>query len=97
MHETKIDNFILANNIDLEVVLEKSRGGVHYALMRIGLFGQRTYAVCILGDGYALETVGEIEEDALELFDLMMDGGVSPEHVFDVVSDFRREKEMEFS
>lgn len=92
MYRTETENFILSNNIGLEVVRENMSGQAHYALVRIGLFGKTTYGICVLGDGYAMETLGECEEDAVETFELIMKENAAPEHIFDIVTDRRRER-----
>lgn len=94
MYKTETENFILTNNISLEVMREKGSDTAHYALIRIGLFGKITYGICVLGDGYAMETLGENEEDALATFELIMNEGASPAHIFDIVTDRRRERAM---
>lgn len=94
MYKTQTQNFILANNIGLEVVREQEVGETHYALVRIGIFGKTTYGICVLGDGYAMETLGECEKEAEETFELIMREGAAPEHIFDIVTDRRRERSM---
>lgn len=93
MYETGTEAFALCENIGIEVLKEMGVGAARYALIRIGLFGKTTYAVCVLGDGYAFETLGENAEAAEDLFELIAGGQASPEHVFDIVTDARRERD----
>lgn len=89
MYKTRIEKFLLGDNISVSVVKEHGDSSGHYALVKIGLFGMNSYAICVLGDDYALETVGDSLEAAELLFDTAVREGVSPMHVYDVVSDFR--------
>lgn len=93
MYKTQIEKFVVGENIATSVVTEKDNQGAHYALLRISLFGKDSFAVCVLGDGYALETVGEEAKVAQQLFELIVREGASPTHLFDIVTDFRRESE----
>lgn len=94
MYKTQLEKFVVGENISTSVVTEKESKGTHYALVRISLFGKDSFAVCILGDGYALETVGENAKESKKLFDLLVKESAAPEHLFDIVSDFRREGEL---
>ena len=93
MYKTQIEKFVVGDNIATSVVVEKDCGDSHYALLRISLFGKDSYAVCALGDGYALETVGEDVKSAQQIFELIAKAAASPIHLFDIVTDFRRETE----
>ena len=94
MYKTQLEKFVIGENISTSVVAEKESKGVHYALVRIGLFGKDSFAICILGDGYAFETVGENAKKSKKIFDLIVKEMASPTHLFDIVSDFRREEEL---
>lgn len=93
MYKTDIEKFVLGENISISVIREEGEELAHYALLKISLFGKTTYAVCALGDGYALECIGGDEELAGSFFGMLIRENVSPTHLFDVVSDFRRELE----
>jgi len=80
----------MANNIDISVIREQSERMEHYVLLKIGFLGRSTYAICVFGNGYALESVGEDETLANALYETVLRNGLSPEHVFDIVTDFRR-------
>ncbi len=94
MYKTQTKNFLLGENISISVLKETDSGAAHYALLKVGLFGMNVYALCALGEDYAFETVGASLEAAEGLFDTVVAQGVSPTHVFDVVSDFRKEGDM---
>lgn len=93
MFKTQIERFVVGENLSTSVIVEKDGRGAHYALLRISLFGKDSFAICVLGDGYALETVGENERESRKLFELIVKETASPTHLFDIVSDFRREKD----
>ena len=95
MNRTQTEKFSVANNIDLSVVKEISEGKSYYALLKISLLGRNTYCICVLNNGYALESVGENTNDAMELFELLHKLTPSVEHIFDMITDFRRQKELE--
>ena len=94
MYKTEIKNFVLGDNISISVMQERGESGSHYGLLKISLFGRATYAICVLGDGYALECVGENEEDAMGMFEMTVSEKVSPIHLFDIISDLRHESEL---
>ena len=93
MYKTQIEKFAVGENISTSVMIEKEAQGAHYALLRISMLGKNSFAICILGDGYAFETVGENAKESKRLFDLIVKESASPTHLFDIVSDFRRERE----
>lgn len=95
MYKTQTENFLLGENISISVLKETEDRATHYALLKVGLFGMNVYALCALGEDYAFETVGSSLEEAEGLFCSVVEGGVSPSHILDVVSDFRKAKEME--
>ncbi len=90
MYKTKIEKFLLGDNLTVSVIEEKSDGAAHYALLKIGFFAMNIYAICILGEDYAVETVGDSQSSAQDLFELCVKEGVSPTHLYDVISDFRQ-------
>ena len=89
MYKTQLEKSVIGENVCLSVIKERGEEKEHYALLRISLFGRSSYAVCVLGEDYALETVGESEEQAELLFDTVIRESVSPMHIHDVVTDFR--------
>lgn len=91
MYKNGIEKFVVGNSIDISVLREESKQGTHYAFMKISLFGKSTYAICALGDGYAFEVLGENFEECDDFFALVLRTAPSPCHIFDAVSDFRRE------
>lgn len=93
MYKTKLQRSVIGENISLSVVKEGGEDSVRYALLRIGLFGRNAYAVCVLGEEYALETLGYDGERAEGIFDTIVREGVSVLHVSDVIADLRRECE----
>ena len=95
MYKTQIEKFLLGENLTVSVIKEKDQGTAHYALIKIGLFAMNAYAICILGEEYAIETVGGSKKDAEDLFALSVREGVSPTHLYDVIADFRREDLIE--
>lgn len=95
MYKTQTKNFLLGENISISVLRETESETAHYALLKVGLFGMNVYTLCALGEDYAFETVGASLEEAEGLFDTVVAQGVSPTHIFDVVSDFRKGREME--
>ena len=90
----RTENFSVTSNIDVSVIKEVNEGREYYALVKISLFGRESYGICTLGGGYAFESVGDNIKDAIELFELILNATPSVEHLFDVVSDFRREKAL---
>ena len=94
MYKTQLEKFVVGENISTSVVSEKESKGAHYALVRISLFGKDSFAICILGNGYAFETVGENAKESKRIFDLVVKESASPAHLFDIVCDFRREGEL---
>ena len=90
MHKT--ENFSLTNNLDVSAIKETSVGGAYYALVKISLLGMDNYGILTLGGGYSFESVGGNISDAIELFELVVNDTPAVEHMFDIVSDFRREK-----
>ena len=95
MYKTQTENCIIANNITISVLKECTVSSGHYALLRISIFGAGTYALCVLGEDYAMEIVGESHADAERIYELAVREGVSPVHLFDVVGDIRREANEE--
>ena len=95
MYKAQIEKSVIGENIGLTVVRECGEDSTRYALIRMGIFGKSSYAVCVLGDEYALETLGEDGESAEEMFDMLVRNSVSPIQVYEVVSDLRRERENE--
>ena len=91
----RTNEILMANNIDIAVVREQNERMAHYVLLKIGFLGRNTYAICVFGDGYALESVGEDEALANTLYETVLRNGLAPEHVFDVVTDFRRNAFLE--
>ena len=89
MYKTQIEKFLLGDNLTVSVVREKGESGAHYSLIKIGLFAMNVYAICILGEDYALETVGSSQKDAERTFDLVVSERVSPTHLYDVISDLK--------
>ena len=94
MFKTEIEKFVMGDNISISVIKEDGEELAHYAFLKIGLFGRATYAICALGDGYALECVGEDEAEAMNFFEMAVRENLSPMHLFDAVTDYRREFEM---
>ena len=95
MYRTQSQKFSVASNIDLTMVKEVSEGKACYSLLKISLLGRNTYCLCVLNNGYALESIGENAEYALELFELIISQTPAVEHIFDIVTDFRRQKELQ--
>ncbi len=94
MYKSRVEEFLVGNNINLSVMREESKNESHYVLIKVSLFGKNTYEICVLGDGYALEVIGEDECEAIEFFEILLKNAPSPYHIYDIVSDFRKEKEM---
>ena len=92
MYRTQTEKFSVISNIDVSVIKEVDEGASYYALVKISLFGRDSYGICTLGSGYAFESVGNDINDALELFELITKDSFAVEHLFDIVTDFRREK-----
>ena len=86
----RTNDILMANNIDISVVKEQNERMEHYVLLKIGFLGRNTYAICVFGNGYALESVGDDEALAHTLYETVLRNGLAPEHVFDVITDFRR-------
>ena len=93
MYKTDIEKFVMGDNISISVIREEGEELAHYAFLKISLFGMATYAICALGDGYALECIGEDEEEAKAFYETAVKENLSPTHLFDVVTDYRRERE----
>ncbi len=100
MYETKVENdtrnevFSVQGNIDISVLREESDGIGHYCLFKISLLGRDTYGICVLGNGHAVEIVGEEQKTAESFFERILLSSPSPCHLFDIVVDFRRESEL---
>ena len=90
--KTNTENFLVANNIDMSVICECDSEDSHYALVKINLLGRNTYCICVLGDGYAFECLGESEEAARKFFEIASKSIPAPDQVFDIVTDMRREQ-----
>ena len=95
MYRTQTQKFSVASKMDLSVVKEVNEGSSYYALLKISLLGRDTYCICILSNGYALESIGENTEDALELLELIISQAPAVEHIFDIITDFRHQRAME--
>ena len=95
MHTKQTENLLLAENIDVSAIKEVKRGGEYYALVKISLLGRDSYGICILGSGYAFESLGDSIDNAAALFELIVADAPAIEQLFDIVSDFRREKALE--
>ena len=95
MYRTQTQKFSVASNMDWAVVKEVHEGSSYYALIKLSLLGRNTYCICVLSNGYTFESVGESTEDALELFELITSHSPAVEHVFDIVTDFRRQRDMD--
>ena len=95
MHRTQTEKLSVASNIDVSVIREVSEKGAYYAFVKISLFGMSTYGICTLANGYAFEVVGDDINEASELFELVLEQTPAVEHIFDIVTDFRRQKAIE--
>ena len=95
MYRTQTEKFSVASNIDVSVIKEVSEKGAYYAFVKMTFFGMNTYGICMLGDGYAFESVGDDIKEAAELFELVVSQSPAVEHVFDIVTDFRRERMLD--
>ena len=95
MYRTQTENFSVASNINVSVIREVKENGAYYAFVKISLFGMSTYGICMLANGYAFEIVGDDAENASELFELVLEQSPAVEHMFDIVTDFRRQKAIE--
>ena len=94
MYKNGVEKFLVGNNVDITVLREENEKETHYVLMKISLFGKVTYALCALGDGYALEIIGEQDNEAYEFFELILQEAPEPCHIFDIITDHRRERQM---
>ena len=83
---------LVSNNIGISVMLEREMGATRYALIKIDIFGNNAYCICIDDDNFSFECVGEDELFARSFFDTMLRTFPKSEHLFDVVTDARREK-----
>ena len=95
MNKTQIENSLLGENLTLEVMRERKELGAHYALVKIGLFAMSIYAICILAQDYAFESVGESLDEAERLFELSVSERLSSEHLGEVISDLKSERMRE--
>ena len=87
--KTNSENFLVTNNINISVLNEQNFGDMNYALIKINLFGKGTYCICVIGNGYALECLGEDEEFSKNIFDTVIKGKPDAEHIWDIVTDAR--------
>ena len=90
MYKSGVEKFLVGNNVDVSVLREETEHQTHYVLMKISLFGKDTYAICALGDGYAIEIIGDTEAQAAEFFEIVLKGAPEPCHIYDIVTDYRR-------
>lgn len=95
MYRTEAEKFSVANNIDVSVIREEHDRTLYYALLKISIFGRNTFGICMLGDGYAFESIGEDLDEACAIFELILTQAPSVEHMFDIVTDFRRGRALE--
>ena len=95
MFRTQIEKFLVGENIATSVIREKGNGSAHYVLLRISLFGKDSFAICVLDNEYALESVGDDAKYAMSLFELIVKEAALPSQLFDIITDQRREKELE--
>ncbi len=100
MYKTKIENemkseaFSLEGNINISVLREESEDNGHYCLFKISLFAREAYGICVLGNGHAVEIVGDEQKNAERFFEHILMSAPSPCHLFDIVGDYRREAEL---
>ena len=90
--KTNRNNFLMANNIGISVMLQEDAGATRYALIKIDIFGKNTYCLCIDDDNFSFECVGEDELFARSFFATVLRTFPKSEHLFDVVTDARRER-----
>ncbi len=69
---------------------ERAQGRI-YCLMELKIFENTVYCISITGDEFAAELVGEDGVEAQRLFEALHDECIPSYHLFDIVSDTKRE------
>ncbi len=93
-YKNGIENSIVGGNIEISVITEESEKAALYALLKISLFGKNTYGLYALGEGHSFEIIGDDEAEAEKFFKTVLASEPSPDHIFDIVTDYRREMEI---
>jgi hypothetical protein len=63
-----------------------------YCLIELRIFESTVYCISITeGEEFKAELVGHDPAEAQKLFDTLYDEGVPPYHLFDIISDLKRE------
>ena len=70
---------------------ERALGRI-YCLIELKIFESTVYCISITeGEEFDAELVGDVPADAQKLFDTLCDEGIPPYHLFDIISDIKRE------
>ena len=76
----------------IEHVAQQTKNQNRYVLLRLDEGEAQMYAIWILNrETHAMETIGEDPALAQRLFGLAVEGELSPYHLYDWVSDLKRE------
>ena len=63
-----------------------------YCLIELKIFESTVYCISITeGEEFSAELIGENSTESQRLFDTLCDEGIPPYHLFDIVSDLKRE------
>ncbi|MBE6593830.1 MAG: hypothetical protein E7642_07570 [Ruminococcaceae bacterium] len=63
-----------------------------YCFIELKIFDKTVYCISITeGEEFAAELVGEDGTESQRLFDTLCDEGIPPYHLFDIISDIKRE------
>ena len=69
---------------------ERAQGRI-YCLIELKIFENSVYCISISGEGFASELVGEDAVEAQRLYENLYGDSVPEYHLFDIVSDIKRE------
>ena len=69
---------------------ERAHGRI-YCLIEIKIFENTVYCISVTDDEFSAELVSNDRVGALRLFEALCDEGIPSYHLFDIVSDSKRE------
>jgi hypothetical protein len=70
--------------------VERGHGRI-YCLIELSIFENTVYCISVTGDDFAAELVGEDAVEAQKMFETLCDEFIPSYHLFDIVSDMKRE------
>ena len=76
-------------SIGVEKIKEIENEGIEYLFVRINICQNESFAICILGEEFAFESLGEDRKEAEKMFDVLVENGVSAIHLEEILHDIK--------